>query len=161
MRHGLFFQVPCHDNQSAVKRYEETLYQIELAEELGFDSVWLGEIHFDRQMGTMPSILAMAAAITQRTRRIRIGMGVSLLPLHNPLHVAEEAAMVDVLSNGRLEFGAGRGILPFYDGFLIPPQQSRERFSEALDIIVKAWTDDRFSYQGRHYKVRDVSLVRQ
>ena len=159
MKHGLFFQIPCHINQSAAERYKETLYQIEMAEDLGFDSVWLGEIHFETALGIMPSISLMAAAISQRTTRIRIGLGVSLLPLHDPLLNAEEAAMLDNLCEGRLEFGVGRGVLTFHDPFMLPPEESRERHSEALDIILKAWTTDSFSYEGRYYTVREASVV--
>ena len=159
MKCGIFYQVPCHAHQLAAERYEETLQQIELAEDLGFDSVWLGELHFEPTLGIMPSILIMAAAIAQRTKRMRIGIGVSILPLHNPLLNAAEAAMVDNLSRGRLDFGVGRGVLTFYDAYLIPPEESRERFKEALDIILGAWTTDCFSYQGRYYQVREASVA--
>ena len=159
MKHGLFYQLPCHSHQSMVRRYEETLREIEIAEDLGFDSVWLGEIHFDATLGSMPSILVMAAAIAQRTRRMRIGMGVSLLPLRNPILTAEEASMVDALSGGRLDFGVGRGVLTFYDGLMIPPEESRQRFSESLDIILKAWTNDSFSHEGDYHSIREASVV--
>ena len=159
MKHGLFFQIPCHSHQSAAERYRETLYQVELAEDLGFDSVWLGEIHFQPALGTMPSISLMASAIGQRTTRMRIGLGVSLLPLHDPLLNAEEGAMLDNLCEGRLEFGVGRGVLTFHDPFMLPPELSRERHAEALDIILKAWTTDSFSYEGRYYTVREASVV--
>ena len=159
MKHGLFFQIPCHSHQSAAERYKETLYQTELAEDLGFDSVWLGEIHFQSALGIMPSISLMASAIGQRTSRLRIGLGVSLLPLHDPLLSAEEGAMLDNLCEGRLEFGVGRGVLTFHDPFMLPPELSRERHSEALDIILKAWTTDSFSYQGKYYKVREASVA--
>ena len=159
MKQGLFFQIPCHNHQSAAERYKETLYQIELAEDLGFDSVWLGEIHFEPGLGIMPSISLMASAIGQRTTRMRIGLGVSLLPLHDPLLNAGEAAMLDNLCGGRLEFGVGRGVLTFHDPFKLPPELSRERHSEALDIILKAWTTDSFSYEGKYYTVREASVV--
>ena len=159
MKHGLFFQVPCHKHQSAAERYKETLYQIELAEDLGFDSVWLGEIHFEPTLGIMPSISLMASAIGQRTSRMRIGLGVSLLPIHDPLLNAEEGAMLDNLCEGRLEFGVGRGVLTFHDPFMLPPELSRERHSEALDIILKAWTTDSFSYEGKYFTVREASVV--
>ena len=144
MKFGIFYQIPCLAGQYAPDRYREVLYQIELAEDLGFDSVWLGELHFDAALGIMPSINIMAGAIAQRTSRMRIGLGVSIIPMHDPLLNAEEAAMVDNLSDGRLEFGVGRGVLTFYDPFRIKPQESRERYAEALDIIVGAWTQDPF-----------------
>ncbi len=159
MKFGIFYQIPCHVNQYAPDRYREVLYQIELAEDLGFDSIWLGELHFDAALGIMPSINVMAGAIAQRTSRMRIGLGVNIIPMHDPILNAEEAAMVDNLSEGRLEFGVGRGVLTFYDPFLIKPQESRERYAEALDIIVGAWTQDSFSYEGKHFRVREASLV--
>ena len=159
MKFGIFYQIPCLAGQNAPDRYREVLYQIELAEDLGFDSVWLGELHFDAALGIMPSINIMAASIAQRTSRMRIGLGVSIIPMHDPLLNAEEAAMVDNLSDGRLEFGVGRGVLTFYDPFRIKPQESRERYAEALDIIVGAWTQDPFSYEGKHFQVREASLV--
>ena len=152
MKFGIFYQIPCLAGQNAPDRYREVLYQIELAEDLGFDSVWLGELHFDAALGIMPNINIMAASIAQRTSRMRIGLGVSIIPMHDPLLNAEEAAMVDNLSDGRLEFGVGRGVLTFYDPFHINPQQSRERYAEALDIIVGAWTQDGFSYEGKHFQ---------
>ena len=130
-----------------------------MAEDLGFDSVWLGELHFEAALGIMPSISIMASAIAQRTSRIRIGLGVSIIPLHDPLLNAEEAAMLDNLSDGRLEFGVGRGVLTFYDAFHIRPEESRGRHSEALDIILKAWTSECFSHEGQYYQVREASVV--
>ena len=159
MKFGIFYQIPCHSGQRAADRYREVLYQIELAEDLGFDSVWLGELHFDAALGIMPSINIMAAAIAQRTSRMRIGLGVNIIPMHDPLINAEEGAMVDNLSDGRLEFGVGRGVLTFYDPFKIKPQVSRERYAEALDILVGAWTQDNFSYEGKHFQVREASVV--
>ena len=96
--------------------------------------------------------LVMASAIAGRTKNVRIGTGVSVLPLCHPVRLAEEAATVDQVSRGRLEFGVGRSGFPrSYDGYGIPYAESRARFAENLDIILKAWAEDRFSYEGEFY----------
>src|SRR5262249_5923967 len=93
-------------------------------------------------------------------RRIRIGTAVTLLPLHHPLHCAEQAAMADILSGGRLEFGVGRGSIPTpFHGFRVPVAENRARFDEALEIIRLAWTQERVSYQGRFYQVENLRVV--
>src|SRR5216683_5898528 len=111
MKFGLFYQLPCAPEQSEPMRYSETVEQIILADEIGFDIAWLAELHFFRPFSIMPAPLIVATAIAQRTRRIRLGTGVSLLPFHHPLRVAEEAAVADILTGGRLELGVGRGTI--------------------------------------------------
>src|SRR5437667_4832320 len=99
------------------------------------------------------------AAAAQRTSRIRLGTAVTLLPLHSPIKIAEEAAICDILSDGRLEFGVGRGIARHYASYGIPPEESRGRFDEALDFILAAWTNESFSFDGKYFQARDLSLV--
>jgi len=85
---------------------------------------------------------------------------VTLLPLHNPVKIAEEAAIVDLLSNGRLEFGVGRGTAPLhYEGYAVPMEESRERFDEALDFIIGAWTSEPFSFEGQYFQARELKLT--
>jgi alkanesulfonate monooxygenase SsuD/methylene tetrahydromethanopterin reductase-like flavin-dependent oxidoreductase (luciferase family) len=157
MKFGFFFQLPCAPWQSERERYRETLAQIEHGDRLGFHTAWLAELHFFPEFSVMSSPLIVAAAAAQRTQRIRLGLAVSLLPLYDPIRNAEDAATVDILSDGRLEFGAGRGTNPLhYGGFNIPMQESRERFSEALELITKAWTCDRVTYEGKYHRVRDL-----
>jgi len=84
---------------------------------------------------------------------------VTLLPLHNPIKIAEEAATADILSDGRLEFGVGRGVAYQYRGFGIPQEESRERFEEALDFMLQAWSNESFSFEGKHFRARDLSIV--
>ena len=159
MRFSLFFQLPCAPDQSEPARYMETVEQIVHADELGFDRAWLAELHFFRQFSIMPAPLIVAAAVAQRTRKIRIGTAVTLLPLHQPLRVAAEAATVDILSGGRLDFGVGRGTISVhFHGFNIPRDESRERFEESLEIIEKAWNNDRFSHSGKYYQIPEISL---
>lgn len=160
MRFGFFDQLPCAEGWSERQRFEDILAQIELGEALGFDTAWLGELHFSRGFSILAAPLMVLAAAAQRTSHIRLGTAVTLLPLHNPVKIAEEAATADILSGGRLEFGVGRGTAPIhYGGYNIPQEESRERFAEALDFIVQAWTNERFSYEGKYFYVQDVTLV--
>jgi alkanesulfonate monooxygenase SsuD/methylene tetrahydromethanopterin reductase-like flavin-dependent oxidoreductase (luciferase family) len=107
----------------------------------------------------MSSPLIVAAAAAQHTQRIRLGMAVSLLPLNNPLRCADDAATVDILSHGGLVFGVGRGTKPLhYGGFHIPMEESRDRFAEALEIVIQAWTNDRVRYEGKYFRIKDVAV---
>ena len=160
MRFGFFDQLPCADGYSERQRYADLIAQIELGDELGFDTVWLGELHFSRAFSILADPLMMLAAAAQRTTRIRLGTAVTLLPLHNPVKIAEEAAIADILSDGRLEFGVGRGTAPVhYAGYDIPQEESRDRFEEALDFIIQAWTKERFSFQGKYFRAQDLTVV--
>ena len=142
------------------KRYQDTLEQIELADRLGFDNAWLAELHFAPGTSITPSPLLLAAAAAQRTSRIRLGVAVNLIPLHNPIKVAEDMATLDVLSNGRAEFGVGRGAAPdHFKGYNIPIEENRDRFVESLEYIIKAWTHDEFSFDGKYYTARDLRLT--
>lgn len=160
MRFGFFDQLPCAGAHSERQRYHDLIAQIELGEVLGFDTVWLGELHFSRAFSILADPLMVLAAAAQRTTRIRLGTAVTLLPLHNPVKIAEEAAVADILSNGRLEFGVGRGTAPIhYAGYDVPQEESRERFEEALDFILQAWTQKSFSFQGKYFRARDLTVV--
>ena len=160
MRFGFFDQLPCAGDSSERERYHDLIAQIELGDALGFDTVWLGELHFSRAFSILADPLMVLAAAAQRTTRIRLGTAVTLLPLHNPVKIAEQAAVTDILSDGRLEFGVGRGTAPVhYVGYDIPQEESRERFEEALDFIGKAWTEPTFSYQGKYYRAHELTVV--
>jgi alkanesulfonate monooxygenase SsuD/methylene tetrahydromethanopterin reductase-like flavin-dependent oxidoreductase (luciferase family) len=161
MKLGIFSVVdhyPAELPRTVGELYRELLEQVQAAEELGFDSFWVAEHHF-HEYGAIPSPPVWLAAAAERTRRIRLGVAVSVLPLRDPLHVAEDYAMVDVLSGGRLCFGAGSGYLVHeFAGHGIDPAQKRERFDEALAIVLEAWRGNRFSFAGRHYRVDEVQL---
>lgn len=161
MRFGIFSvadQYPIAVPRSTARLYEELLEQAEAADALGFDSFWVAEHHVHRSAG-IPSPALWLAAAAQRTRRIRLGVAVSVLPFHNPLLVAEEYAMVDVLSGGRLNVGVGSGYLPYeLRAFGVTPETKRKRFDEALDIVLQAWTGERFSYEGDHNHLDNVAL---
>lgn len=160
MQFGLFFQAPEADGQTHAARYTEMFELIALAEELGFDVAWLAELHFGGAFSLLANPLMMVPVIAQRTKRIRIGTAVTLLPLQHPLSCAEQAATADVLSGGRLEFGVGRGSIPSqFHGFKVPAAENRARFDEALEIIRLAWTKDRFSYRGTFWNVEELAVI--
>jgi len=117
------------------------------------------ELHFSRAFSILADPLMVLAAAAQRTTRIRLGTAVTLLPLHNPVKIIEEAAIADILSDGRLEFGVGRGIARHYASYGIPPEESRARFDEALDFILAAWTNDSFSFDGKYFQARELTVV--
>jgi natural product biosynthesis luciferase-like monooxygenase protein len=150
--------VPELDGESS-ELYAHWLEQIDAAEDLGFDSLWVTEHHFRYFGGMMPSPAVILAAAAQRTKRLRLGASVSILPMHNPLRIAEEFAMVDLLSNGRLNFGAGRGMHPTeYAVFGYEWKNAQTRLPEALDIVIKAWTDGEFEWRGAHYQFPKLNV---
>src|SRR5690242_2488912 len=160
MKFGLFYQLPCAPTQQAAARYQETIEQIVYAEALGFDATWLAELHFNPLFSVMPAPLLLAAALAQRTTRIRLGTAVLLLPLQHPLRTAEDAAVIDLLSQGRLELGVGRGMITIhFQGFNVPREESRERFEEALTLIKRAWTQETCSFDGKYFQVPPTAVV--
>ena len=139
---------------------DESFGQVIEAENLGVDTVWLAEHHFSPERAVLASPMIVASAICARTERIRIGLAVQVLPLTNPLRVAEEAATVDHISKGRFEFGIGRsGLTRYYQGYNVLYEESRPRFLEALAIITKAWEQDQFSYAGQFHSYENVTVV--
>jgi len=157
---GLFTEFQCPAGMAEATAFEESMAQMRAAEEFGFDAVWLGELHFQKDRSVLASPLVVAAAIAACTRRVKIGIAVQVLPLSHPLRLAEDVATVDHLSHGRLDFGVGRSGLPgHYQGFNIPYGESRDRFAETLEILVKAWTQERFSHEGHYYQFRDVCVT--
>lgn len=161
LRFGIFSVVdhyPAELPRTSGQFFGELLEQVAAAEQLGFDSFWVAEHHF-HEYGAIPSPPIWLAAAAQRTKRIRLGSAVVVLPFRNPLQVAEDYAMVDVLSGGRLNLGAGSGYLRHeFEGFGVSLEEKRDRFDEALDIVLRAWTGERFSYEGRFHTVLDVQL---
>lgn len=160
MKFGIFVfgDNPPQIGRSNQKYYEEVLTMAEWAEELGFDSFWLGEHHF-YWYGTCVSPPMVIAALGQRTKKIRLGPAVAVPAFHNPLVLAEEYAFADNLCGGRLDFGLGSGFSPVeFNTFGITIEEAKERFREATDIILKAWRQDEFSYQGKYYQFENVSL---
>lgn len=160
MKFGLLFNTDYHAESHGPPKvyYDHLLDEIVRAEELGYHSAWFGEHHYSAYSFGAPAVMAMAAAA--RTERIRLGTGVSLLPIHNPIRLAEEYATLDVLSGGRLEYGVGRGFLRYaLDLFGVDEDESHDRYREAAQIILRAWTSgEPFSYEGRFWSLKDYQF---
>jgi len=129
------------------------------AEELGYDSVWANEHHFHPYGGLIPSPAVMLAALAQRTSRVRLGTSVVVVPLHQPHEIAEQLAMVDLMSGGRLEVGVGRGFVAHdYEMLGIPVGEGQERTVEGLEVILKAWSRQPFTHEGKYFSYRSVQV---
>jgi len=140
------------------ENYAQHLAEMAYCEELGFEGVVFNEHHYSAY-GTMPSPNLIAAALSQRTKKIKIGVLGNILPLRNhPVRVAEEYAMIDCLSNGRLIAGFVRGIPAEYIWYGVNPEESRGRFEEAFDLIMTAWTKPVWSHEGKFFKLHDCAL---
>lgn len=123
--------------------------QMDLLDQLGYDDVWVTEHHFDEYGGTIPDPPVFLSALARTTSRIHLGVAVSVLPLRNPLQTAESYAMVDVISNGRLEFGLGRGSTPKeFEGLHIPRDDTGAVMRESLEVIRQAWSEDTVNFSG-------------
>jgi alkanesulfonate monooxygenase SsuD/methylene tetrahydromethanopterin reductase-like flavin-dependent oxidoreductase (luciferase family) len=160
MRFGIFVFGDNHPElgRSNQRYYEEVLTMAEWAEELGFDSFWLGEHHF-YWYGSLPSPPMLIAALGQRTKKIRLGPAISVLPFHHPLIVAEEYAFADNLCGGRLNFAIGSGFSPIeYKMFGMSLEDARQRYWETFDVIIKSWTQKEFSHKGKFYQIENGSL---
>ncbi|MDI5941550.1 LLM class flavin-dependent oxidoreductase [Micromonospora sp. DH15] len=148
---------PVSDGTSDHQVLRETLDEIQLADELGFDSIWLAEHHFSKY-GILGSPVNFGMAVAERTRRITIGTAVLVLPLHHPLRLAEDIAALDVLSGGRVRIGVGRGYQPAeFAGFGIPLEESKQRYQETLEILRLALSQENFSYHGQIFHYDNVT----
>jgi alkanesulfonate monooxygenase SsuD/methylene tetrahydromethanopterin reductase-like flavin-dependent oxidoreductase (luciferase family) len=146
------------ERQNERTYYQDTLNLMIDADKLGFDSVWVGEEHF-YSLGICPSPQLFLAALARETTRLRLGTAVSVLPLEHPLHTAEALAMLDILSGGRLDVGVGKGVIPkHFEGFRVSLQDMRVRYEEALEILERAWTQERFSYEGQFWQIPEIAL---
>ncbi len=155
MKWGIFSLSQFPDQTRRVAGFDADLRQFELAEQLGYDTVWIAE-HLFSTYGVVTSTQVYAAAIAQRTTRVRIGMAVVVIPFNHPLRTASDFALVDILSHGRLDFGAGRAYQPHeFKGLAVPMDQSREMFNEGLEIVVKAWTQDKITHRGKFWTIAD------
>ena len=160
MEFGMFHEFPSLPGRSETEAFDEAMAQVDAAERWGLDVMWLAEIHFAPERTYLSAPLPLAAAIAARTRRMKVGIAVQVLPLCHPLRLAEEAATVDQISHGRLIFGIGRsGVVSTYDAYQVPYGESRERFAEIFDIVKRAWTEERFSYAGKHFRFDNVACV--
>jgi alkanesulfonate monooxygenase SsuD/methylene tetrahydromethanopterin reductase-like flavin-dependent oxidoreductase (luciferase family) len=159
MRFGTFHLLGSPDMAPAEQRFDETIEQIVLAEELGFDSVWIAEHHFSNY-GYSANPLLLVAKASAVTSRIRFSQAVIVSPFWHPLRLAEDVAITDLLTHGRLEVGLGRGYQPMeFRGFNLSLEDSRALFEEQLTLMRKAWTETDFTFDGRFYTLPEPITV--
>ncbi len=159
MKFGLFHSVQLPDPTAQQRYYTEALDQVLAAEQLGFDSVWFTEHHFTRH-GIVSSTMSVLAYLAGLTSTIRLGTAVSVLPFHNPIKLAEEVATVDLLSNGRLDLGVGRGYQwGEYNRLNISMAEADGRFDESMQVMTKAWTSTQpFDHTGEFWTFNDMTV---
>ena len=159
MKYALFTHVPWPQDTDTAKLLSHAADEAALAEELGFASAWIAEHHFTRY-GVGSSALVIAAYIAGQTKKIRLGTGVLIPTLHNPIRLAEDAATMDAISGGRLDVGFGRGVYGYeYSGFGVDPATSQEHFQESVNVIQGLWTNQEYSHDGDFYNLNKISLA--
>lgn len=157
--HYLPTYVP-HLDGPVTEFYRKMFEQMEEMDRLGFDHIWVTEHHFNYYGGTISHPPTFLSAIARTTRRIHLGVAISVVPLHNPIEVAESYAMVDVVSNGRLEFGLGKGSEPTeYERSGVRPEESTGRMKEGADIIRQAWSDEPVNFSGEFFHYDNVRVL--
>ena len=159
MQFAFFTHLPWPENTDPKQIIHEATLQVQYAETLGFKSAWLAEHHFTRySMGS--SSLILATHLASSTKTIRLGTAVLVSPLHNPIRLAEDTATLDLISDGRIDVGFGRGSSGYeYHGFNINADDSQERFQDSVKIIQGLWTTPEFTYSSKHYQVNRGNLV--
>jgi alkanesulfonate monooxygenase SsuD/methylene tetrahydromethanopterin reductase-like flavin-dependent oxidoreductase (luciferase family) len=159
MDFGMFMEFENRQGQSQAEAFQAGFELVEAAEAWGLDGIWLAEMHFNPARSVLSAPLLVATSIATRTQRIRVGMAVHVLPLNNPLRIAEEIATLDHISKGRFDFGIGRSGSPrAYDAYGVPYSESQARFYEALDIILEAWKGEPLTYQGEYYRFENATV---
>jgi alkanesulfonate monooxygenase SsuD/methylene tetrahydromethanopterin reductase-like flavin-dependent oxidoreductase (luciferase family) len=159
MKFGFFTIIPFHESHTEAEHFQQTLERIELADQLGFTEVWLGEHHFSRH-GLVSGLYSWMGAAVARTKNVRVGSAINILPFHNPILAAEEAATLDVLSGGRINFGIGSGYQrQEFDGLGVNIDEARDRFREAIDVMIQAWTQEKLTFHGQFTHVDDLWVL--
>lgn len=158
MRFGTYFFLQASPGRSSTDILTEEMDQMVLSEQLGFDAVWLTEHHYaDYGLSSAPSVLA--ATLAARTERVSIGTAVYVVPFHHPLRLAEEIATLDILSNGRLVVGIGRGNRPLeFVGHGVRLDDSRTRLEEGVEVMLQAWTGERVNFSGQHWQFANIPV---
>jgi alkanesulfonate monooxygenase SsuD/methylene tetrahydromethanopterin reductase-like flavin-dependent oxidoreductase (luciferase family) len=160
MKFSLFTEVQCAAGSSPVRRLDEFLAQAELADKLGYRGFWVAELHFQPEFSVLSAPYVVLGAASQRTGRLRLGVAVNTVAIHHPLQLAEQAAVLDVLSHGRMEFAAGGGHphSRAYEGFGVAHEKTRAILEESLKVIQRAWTDHRLTFDGEFFHIPEVTL---
>ena len=165
MKFGMMYEIQIpepHYPGIEKERYDQILAQVELGDQAGFDYFWTVEHHFLKEFSHCSAPEVLYGAISQITKRIRIGHAVALLPgqYNHPVREAEHAAVLDILSNGRMDLGTGRSTtLIEMDGFEVDPEQTRAQWEEAIRMIPRMWTEETFSHEGRFYNIPPRSII--
>jgi probable F420-dependent oxidoreductase len=160
MKFGLYSSIANPPRAERLDRcIDEVIAEAQLAESCGFDSCFFGEHHQDKD-GFLPSPLIVATAVAARTRTLRVGTSVILLPLHHPVHVAEDVITLDLVSKGRVVLGVGIGYQPAdFNAFAVPMEDRLARFEESVEILRLCWAGEPFSFRGKHYTFEDVRVT--
>ena len=158
MKFSLFTEIQCPPGSSPAARLEEFMQQAELADRLGFYTYWIAEIHCQPKFSLISAPYVVLGAVAQRTKRLRLGVAVNTLPVHHPVQLAEEAAMLDLVSNGRMEFAAGGGHphSRAYECFGADHKSTHDVMAESLEVIRKAWSEPSLSYRGKFFQIPEV-----
>ena len=159
MKLGIYLnsQHPAGDNPA--RRFDETLEQVRLARSVGFDSIWAGEHHITPGFHFFPQ-LPLLHRLAGEAEGLWIGTNVTLLPLHNPVELAEAGAFLDVITGGKFLLGVGLGYRPEeYQIFGVPMSERVSRFNEAVEIVRRLWSEDRVTHSGRHWQFSDIAIA--
>ena len=158
MKFSLFTEIQCPAGSSPEVRLNEFLEQAELADELGFHGFWIAEIHCQPRFSLLSAPYVVLGAAAQRTRRLRLGVAVNTLPVHHPVHLAEQAAMLDLISRGRMDFAAGGGHphSRAYECFGADHKSTHDVMAEGLEIIRRAWSEEILTFSGKFFTVPEV-----
>ena len=158
MKFSLFTEIQCPPGSSPAARLEEFMQQAELADRLGFYTYWIAEIHCQPKFSLISAPYVVLGAVAQRTKRLRLGVAVNTLPVHHPVQLAEEAAMLDLVSNGRMDFAAGGGHphSRAYECFGADHKSTHEVMAESLEVIRKAWSEPILTHNGKFFQIPEV-----
>jgi alkanesulfonate monooxygenase SsuD/methylene tetrahydromethanopterin reductase-like flavin-dependent oxidoreductase (luciferase family) len=160
MKFSVFTEIQCPPGSSPAARLEEFLDQAELADRLGFGTYWVAEIHCQPKFSLLSAPYVVLGAAAQRTKRLRLGVAVNTLPVHHPVQLAEEAAMLDLVSGGRMDFAAGGGHphSRAYECFGADHKSTHDIMAEGLRIIRKAWSEETLTFDGKFFQIPEVVI---
>lgn len=160
MKFSLFTEIQCPPGSSPAARLEEFLEQAELADRLGFGTYWVAEIHCQPKFSLLSAPYVVLGAAAQRTKRLRLGVAVNTLPVHHPVQLAEEAATLDLVSGGRMDFAAGGGHphSRAYECFGADHKSTHDIMAEGLQIIRKAWSEETLTFDGKFFQIPEVII---
>ena len=159
LRFGTYVEFQCPPGRDHAELIADVMALAEHTDQCGFNVFATLEHPFFEKFAINPNPLAVFCTLAQRTRNLRFRTLCHTLPLHNPMVLAGEIAEADILTNGRLECGVGRGHAWLNEPANVVLEENQERYVEALEILLKAWTEEKFSYEGKYYKVKDLSVV--